>query len=297
LRLPAGGAPPAEAEARLRTALRSTDLVMPCGENLLGLLLRCGSEKSGVVIRRVFEGGALGDLPGRGQWRFGVAGYPEHGFKTSALYPRALAMIEEAEKTGQLIAGTAPPEEVADEKAAPPDLVDPLTGLIREEKMINVMRRYIAQERKAERAVSLAYLEIDAFDRLGESLGTDKTDALIKELAVFLGERLREKDVLCRFGPAGFVAGLPVPPAVALAVVQRVTAAIRKHVFKAGEATKLSCSAGLAGYPDVQGTAVHYFVAAETALQQAKARGRNQIVKFDPAMQTRTETETSIDRL
>lgn len=297
LRLPEGGAPVDEVEARLKPLLRSSDLVMRCGRSLLGLMLGCGSEKAGAVAHRLVSAGSARSLAGVGRWRIGVAGYPEHGFKTSELYPRALDMADEAERAGVLISGMADPQAVAEEKNAPRNMADPLTGLIREDRMIDTMRRYLARERKENRPAALAYMELDQFDRLSAKWPTATTDDLIREVAAFLGERFREKDLLCRFGPAGFVVGMPTAPAEAAAAVERVAEAVRRHVFKAGNATKTSFSAGVAGFPGVQGTASHYFVAAEAALRQARTQGRSQVAVYHPSMTTRVEEEKAGDHL
>ncbi len=286
------------AEARLRAALRAGDAIMPCGGSVLGAVLACGSERVGSVVARILGDATGPALPGMDQWRFGVAGYPEHGLKASVLYPRALAMIEEATTQGIPVAGMALPEEVGEDAPQPPGTVDELTGLIREEKMVDVLRRYIARERKAERAVSLIYFEIDQFDRLKAQLGDQASAALIKEVAGAINKGLRERDILARFGDAGFVAALPVRPEVAMIAAQRVAGLVRKRAFKAGgDGTKVTLSAGLAGYPEVQGTAVHYFVAAEQALNQARQRGRNQLVRFDPTMVAPGGENEAVDRL
>jgi diguanylate cyclase (GGDEF)-like protein len=297
LQLPPDGPDTAEIEARLKPALRADDVMMTCGDHLIGLLWMCGSEKAGALVQRLMNPEVVGDLHGLASWRVGVAGYPEHGFKTSALYSRALAMIDEAAKQNVTVSGMAEPEAVAEDKPAPGELADPVTGLIREEKMINVARRFIGRERKANRAVSMAYLEIDQFERVKDQFGASAADALLKELADYLGARFREKDMLARFGPEGFIIVLSSPPKAALLAVQRVLTAVRKCAFRTGPGAKLSLSAGVAGYPDVLGTAVHYFVAAELALKQAKLRGRNSVVLYDPAFQAQAETEKSVDHL
>lgn len=297
LRTPPDGSPQDEIEARLKSHLRSTDTVMSCGDHLTGLLLMCGSEKSELVMKRVMEAGAEDGVQGLDRWHVGVAGYPEHGFKTSELYARASEMLEEATRQEQLMAGMAAPEEVAEEKSAHGEMVDALTGLVREDKMINTMRRYIAQARRVDKEAALIYLQVDQFEQLADRLKEEAIESLIKELAQFIDRQFREQDLLCRFGPAGFVVGLLVGPAEALMVTQRIASAVRKKVFAAGSATKLTLSAGIAGYPDVQGTAVQYFVAAEIALQQAQSRGRNQIVRYEPAMQARVQAESTVDRL
>lgn len=297
LKIPEGDAPPADVEAKLKTGLRATDTVMSCGNNLIGLLLLCGSDKVETVVRRVISDEVAGALSGVNGWRFGVAGYPEHGFKTSDLYNRAMAMLATAEKENILIAGMAKPEEVADEKSSNAGLLDELTGVVREDKMIGTMRRYIGQSRREDKPASLVYLDIDQSDRVSAQLGAETFTALVKELAAFLDAQFREKDLLCRFGPAGFVVGMAITPADAMQVAQRVMAAVRKNVFKAGNATKITLGAGLAGHPDVQGTAVQYFVAAEAALQQAKARGRNQAVRYEANMPMAPTPAEAVDRL
>lgn len=297
LRHPLDGAPAADVRARLKSSIRSTDTVMACGDTLTGILLLCGSDKANIVVTRIMSPGQCGALAGAAAWKFGVAGYPEHGFKTSEIYARALGMIDEAEKTGRQIAGMAAPEEVAEDKSAPADMVDPLTGLVREEKMINTMRRYIAQARRVDQPASLAYVQIDQFTKLVEQVKEDSAQQVVKEVAALMDGQFRESDLLCRFGPGAFVVGLGVGPAEAVAVIQRVANVVRRQVFRVGAGTKVTVSAGIAGYPDVQGTAVQYFVAAEAALRQANVRGRNQIVCYTPSMQIEAPPEAPADRL
>jgi len=297
LRLPDDGIPVEEIVKKIQSALRSGDTVIPCGKNLVGILLLCGSEKAENAARRIVEQIGANAVAGVSRWRFGVAGYPEHGFKTSVLYPRAVSMAEEAEKNNVLAAGMAPPEAVADETKTPAELVDPLTGLISEDNMISVMRRYIAQERRAEKSVSMAYLDVDQFSRVKEVHGENASSELIKELAAFLSQYTRESDMIARFGSNGFVVAMPCHPDAAMLVAQRLVHSVRKQAFKAGRGIKVTLSAGVSGYPDVVGTAVQYFVAAEAALKNAKLRGRNQCAKYDASMPLRSETETAVERL
>ncbi|HMO05340.1 MAG TPA: GGDEF domain-containing protein [Kiritimatiellia bacterium] len=297
LRLPAQSAPMDAVEALLGRTLRATDVVQSCGDGVVGLLLQCGSERVPVVVDRLVREAVGAGLTGAAAWRFGVAGYPEHGFKTSVLYPRAQAMLAEAAERGVKVAGMADPEAVAEAKTADPGLLDPVTGVVNEERMIGVMRRYIAQERRAERAVSMIYLEIDQMDRL-TAVHTEPTmQAMLKELAGMIARSTRESDMLARFGAGGFVLAMATTPVAAMAIAQRLVTEVRKHAFAAGSGMKVTISAGLAGYPDVVGSAVHYFVAAEAALKQARVRGRSQCVAYDPSMVTRSMQDAETPHL
>lgn len=297
LRLPDRGSPIASVENTLRSLVRSDDVVLPCGEGLLGLMVQCGSEKTPTLVDRLVADATSAGVEGASDWRFGVSGYPEHGFKTSVLYPRAMDMLAQAEAQGVQVAGMADPESVAEPKPAAPETIDPLTGLIHEEKMIGVMRRYIAQERRADRPVSMVYFVIDQMDRMTDLHGATATNAMIKELAGMLSAETRESDMLARFGAGGFILSMPVPPAEAVRVAQRLIVNVRKHAFIAGNGMKVSISAGVSGYPDVIGSAVQYFVAAEAALKQAHVRGRSQCVVYDQSMSLRSENETTTQHL
>ncbi|HMP89984.1 MAG TPA: diguanylate cyclase [Kiritimatiellia bacterium] len=297
LKLPETGSSADEISERLKSLLRASDTVMVCDGHTVGLILDCGSERADIPVKRLAAAATSENVTGATFWRFGVAGYPEHGFKTSVLYARAREMLVEAEAGGKLIAGMAPLEEVAEEKDAPADMIDPVTGVVREDKMIGVMRRFIASERRADRPVSMVYFDIDQFVPLAGRPADKLSNALLKEMAGYIGNMIRESDMLARFGEGGFVVAMPASPDAAMLAAQRVTHAVRKHVFKTGVDLKVTISAGVAGYPDVLGTAVQYFVAAETALQHARMRGRNQCVKFDHTMQLKVEDEKHIDSL
>jgi len=297
LRTPPESAPLPDVETFLKSQLRTDDAVMVCGDNLVGILLMCGSEKSDVAARRAHEQAIGASIAGAAAWRMGVAGYPEHGYKTSEVYTRALTMVDDSAKNNVLITGMAQPEAVEEKSTAPSDSLDPVTGLISEDKMIGLMRRYIAQVRKSERPVSLIYFEIDQLDRVVAQYGKAMFDDALKELARLLDKDIRESDIIARFGQGGFVLTLASSPSAAMMVAQRIMFDVRKNAFNAGNGVKMSLSAGVAGYPDVIGTVVQYFVAAEAALQNARQRGKNQCVKYDRNMPVHTEDEKVTDHL
>jgi len=280
MRIPKNAESSESVEKHLAASLRKTDKVVRIDAERIGLILSCGSEKTHLVAQRIMALESTRPFAGHGQWRFGVAGYPEHGHKTSEIFTRAAAMIEEAEKNQTLIAGMAEAEAVAEAPAEKKSL-DPVTGLIRDEEMIGFMRRFIGVERRGERPASMIYFQIDGGDRLA---GKPGFDAVLKELSTFFAGLSREGDIIARHGATGFVIGMSAWPKEALAVAQRISFAVRKHVFKNTLAPKVTLSAGVAGHPDVQGTAVQYFLAAEAALEKARQSGRNQIILFDQAM-------------
>ncbi len=297
LRVSGNGAAVAEIQSVLRRLLRAGDIVMSCGDDIVGIMALCGSERTPALVKRLMAEAASAGTSGSEQWRFGVSGYPEHGFKTSVLYRRAREMLDAASSQNDRILGMADAEAVSEGNGADSSMADPLTGLIHEEKMIGVMRRYVAQERRADRPVSMVYFMIDQLERLVDTHGQKATDEMIKELAGRLSKSSRESDMLARFGGGGFILTMPASPSEALAVAQRIIQDVRKQAFAAGSGMKASLSAGVSGYPEVVGTAVQYFVAAEAALNQARLRGRSQCLVYERSMTLRAENETTTQHL
>jgi len=295
LRVPVGATPAETIEKHLSASLRKSDKVVRIDAARLGINLQCGSEKAHLVARRIMALESTRQLHGHAEWHFGVAGYPEHGHKTSEIFSRAAAMLEEAEKSRALIAGMAEAEAVADAPETK-EALDSVTGLIRDQDMISIMRRFVGVERRNERPASMIYFQIDGGDRMA---GKPGYDAVLKELSVFFTRLSREGDVIARHGSSGFVIGMTAWPNEAVTVAQRISFAVRKHVFKNTLAPKVTLSAGVAGHPDIQGTAVQYFLAAEAALERARQSGRNQIIVYDSSMrgQLHTRNETAEDRL
>src|SRR6185295_14828722 len=90
----------------------------------------------------------------------------------------------------------------------------------------------------------------------------------------------RETDIVARFGGDEFALVLPdTGPVGALAVAERIRERIARHEFLAadGLAIRLTGSVGVATLPDVAASADGLVQAADAAMYQVKARGKNGI--------------------
>jgi diguanylate cyclase (GGDEF)-like protein len=161
---------------------------------------------------------------------------------------------------------------------------DPLTGLFNRRYMEATLERELSRAERETRPLAVVLLDIDRFKAFNDTFGHEAGDAVLAALGGLLRGVLRAGDVACRYGGEEFVLILL---AASLADAQRRAEEIREairtlHVFHAGRPLgAISCSMGVAGFPE-HGTAGSALLrAADAALYRAKREGRDQVVLAD----------------
>jgi diguanylate cyclase (GGDEF)-like protein len=127
---------------------------------------------------------------------------------------------------------------------------------------------------------TVAMIDIDHFKSVNDAFGHPVGDQVIRSLAWLLKGWLRASDVIGRYGGEEFIIAMPgVDVSEARSVLDgiRTHFANLPHVHATGS-LRVTFSGGLAGYPRF-GKASALIEAADQALLQAKAFGRNQIVE------------------
>jgi diguanylate cyclase (GGDEF)-like protein len=149
-------------------------------------------------------------------------------------------------------------------------LTDELTGLHN--------RRYLMKHVMTmlrDTPFSLAVIDLDHFKHINDTYGHEGGDKVLKEFAHLLKTRVREHDVVVRFGGEEFIVIFPnTKIARAKNILARVRAKMQKHVWsslKRGEHPTFT--AGLAECLDTNLN--HTLQAADALLYVGKANGRN----------------------
>ena len=168
-------------------------------------------------------------------------------------------------------------------------LTDSLTGVYNRRYIDRRLVEEIARARRQAYRISCMYIDIDHFKQVNDSVGHGGGDEVLREVAKRIKAELRISDALARFGGEEFVALLiDADLESASMVAQRIRASVALNPvhLSSGEEVAVTVSIGVATLDDferdhaIEGVAQELVAQADTALYQAKAKGRNQVVSL-----------------
>lgn len=133
---------------------------------------------------------------------------------------------------------------------------------------------------------ALLYVDLDHFRYINESMGHDRGDQLIREVANRIQSLIRRDDMVGRMEGDEFVVVLSHIdlPDNAGAVAQKIIDQIREAFLIDGHQVFTGCSIGVSVYPTCGDDARTLLKNAEVALSRAKAIGRNNYQYFTAEM-------------
>jgi diguanylate cyclase (GGDEF)-like protein len=150
---------------------------------------------------------------------------------------------------------------------------DALTGLKNHGALVDHIRLAVARGD----SFALLMLDLDQFKEFNDHSGHEAGNVLLTRLAGVLREACRESDEIFRYGGDEFAIMLPKTSTEgALEVARKVRAAVHRIGGRRGGA-RVSCSVGVAVYPNDAADAGSVLVAADRALYVAKRRGRDRV--------------------
>ena len=156
---------------------------------------------------------------------------------------------------------------------------DGLTGCFNKRYFNEQLRAKLSAAERFERKLSLIITDIDHFKGVNDTYGHAVGDAVIKELGAILMRLKRETDVVARFGGEEFcILCEETTTDGAMLLAERVREELAATTFET-ELGKLSvtCSLGVATYPEHANARESLFEGADRALYRAKHGGRNRV--------------------
>lgn len=157
---------------------------------------------------------------------------------------------------------------------------DSLTGLLRHVMIKDAAESALARAQRYQSSVCFAMLDIDHFKNVNDSFGHACGDMVISSIALLLKQRLRQTDIIGRYGGEEFLLVLPdCTPEAAVELVNNLRVAFSELPFSCnGQTFYATFSAGISSYDSsVEQSIEELLESADRMLYQAKSAGRNRV--------------------
>lgn len=150
---------------------------------------------------------------------------------------------------------------------------DPLTGLPNRILFLDRFSQALSRAERNQIPLALLYLDVDDFKKVNDSFGYESGDRLIEMLAERILSCIRSSDSAARISGDEFAILLDQSENTGeiATVAQRLTDAITQPFALAGHQVSISCSIGIAVYPQAGRELDALLKAADLARQKAKA--------------------------
>jgi len=174
---------------------------------------------------------------------------------------------------------------------------DPLTRLPNRAVFMDRLAQAILQAERSGRWVTVAFVDLDNFKLVNDSRGHKVGDELLKTVAERMVGSTRATDTVVRLGGDEFVvllADQPESTSTISAILEKVRAAIAEPIEIEGQVLHVTCSIGLATYPNDGSDAETLLKNADAAMYQAKTAGRDNFQLYTAAMNTEVHDRLSL---
>ena len=184
-------------------------------------------------------------------------------------------------------------------------LIDKLTGLTNRKGFEEKLKAAILRAQQTDRPLSLAFIDIDFFKRLNDSMGHEAGDVIIKAIGDTIQRAAGENAITCRYGGEEYTVIFPdTEREQVFLLIERVRAEIASQKsFSDGKNkvnAQLTISGGISAFPIDAQDEYELLRKADQALYKTKTTGRNKILlAYEEKMAPKTShyTLTQLERL
>lgn len=174
---------------------------------------------------------------------------------------------------------------------------DTLTGLANRNLLNERTQQALIQARRHDQFLSLVFIDLDNFKLVNDSMGHGAGDELIANVGTRLQTCIRDGDTVARIGGDEFVLLLTNqnPGDSNLMVMQRIQRELVKPMLIRGQELVVTCSMGIARFPEDGEDSESLLANADAAMYRAKSSGRNNFQFYTKEMNASTGERLSLE--
>lgn len=186
--------------------------------------------------------------------------------------------------TAARLTGIAIDRRIADERIRYLAEHDTLTGLANRAFLERRLDEILQQAASRSRRVAVGFLDLDQFKPVNDTLGHAAGDKLLQRIAGRISVLLRDGELAGRMGGDEFILVLQADDGDFCSRLDEIRRKISESVELDGACLEVTCSIGVACFPRHGGAAGELLAAADAAMYDAKAKGRNGLSVYSGEM-------------
>ncbi|SEJ78080.1 bifunctional diguanylate cyclase/phosphodiesterase [Paraburkholderia diazotrophica] len=218
--------------------------------------------------------------------------------KNGEIYPKWLTITAVTAQDGRVTHYVGTHYDITERKLAEEQIkelafFDALTHLPNRTLLRDRLKQVIALSAQNHTHGALLFVDLDNFKTLNDTLGHDKGDLLLSQVAYRLLSAVREGDTVARMGGDEFVVVLSDlsrnrqdAAAETEAAAEKVLVALSRTYHLDGTEFRTTASIGATLFTGHETSIDELLKQSDLAMYKSKESGRNAICFFDPAMQT-----------
>lgn len=158
-------------------------------------------------------------------------------------------------------------------------ITDGLTAVYNYRYLISSLETEIKRARRFNQVFCYVMLDVDNLKQYNDRLGHLSGSQALKDIATIIRTECREIDLVSKYGGDEFAVVLPQTMlSGAILVARRIIETIASHAFDGRTSGLITCSAGIACFPQDGMTGRELIASADKALYQAKRSGKNRLL-------------------
>jgi diguanylate cyclase (GGDEF)-like protein/PAS domain S-box-containing protein len=175
---------------------------------------------------------------------------------------------------------------------------DQLTGLPNRTMFLESLERAVRKGRRRQDRFSVLFVDLDHFKEVNDTLGHAAGDQLLQAVAERLKSAVRQSDLVARMGGDEFVVLVEDHrgPEEVMIVAQKILTLLERPVLIDWREVKVTGSVGISSFPEDGDELDLLLKHADTAMYQAKERGRNNFQFYSAELNRMTLQRAELEK-